>query len=235
MTDSTLTMLVGIIEAILSFPEGGSQSCLTRKLREGRAAWVSLKHSHRACVVDSWKECEIHGDRDEAWPLYSWDRGCSPAQSQTQQTLVDDDNTYSSGWNPNGRGHSALPSNAQERLACSLRRHGCPGLPGLPGFQTSGLSGVPGEHSTLCTRPLCPRPRSPGWSSWFCCLLRPLQLWGVPPSPLTRGKSTLTLRVWIQLSAVPGALLQLPVAQAETKCYVWFQGWDHTRFLLQCP
>lgn len=46
----------------------------------------------------------------------------------------------------------------------------------------------------------------------------------VPPSPHTRGKSTLTLRVWIRIRAVADALLQLLVAQAETKCFVWFKG-----------
>ena len=58
---------------------------------------------------------------------------------------------------------------------------------------------------------------------------------GVPPSPPTRGKSTLTLWGFGSNSGTSKMLsVWLLVAPAKAKCSVRFQGQGHTCFLLQC-
>ena len=116
------------------------------------------------------------------------------------------------------------PRMHKRAFACFLERHGPPGLPGLPGFRTSGLSRAPGEPQRSPHKASVPKAMVPWAVKLILLLAPPSAAVRVPPSPRTRGKSTLTLRVWIRLSAVPGALLQLPVARAETKCFVWFRG-----------
>lgn len=146
-------------------------------------------------------------------------RWCSPTSSTV-------------GWKPSRHAHCQSSGRPKRALACYLNRWGPPGLPGLCGFQTSCISRAPGEpqQRSLFLLPQCSRQWSFWVSSWFCSSLLPLPLCGCLSS-LAWGKPTLTLRFWIWLSDLQGSPSQLPVAQAETQCFMWFQRWGHTHFL----
>ena len=85
-------------------------------------------------------------------------------------------------------------------LACCLKRQGPPELPGLRVFQAFCLGRVPGFqreprhslHGASVPKAMVPLVVK------LIQLLAPASaaVW-LPPSPLTRGKTTLILRVWI--------------------------------------
>lgn len=146
-----------------------------------------------------------------------------PSPEPDPATLDGDDNQLLPQLKPEQMESLCSPLKCPRQPCLLPGETGPPGLPGFQGFQTPCLSRIPGglQHSIPCGF----QAQGHGPFDRPILLLAPASpaMW-VLLYPLTRGKSTLTVRFWRQFRDLHGALFQLPVAQAEAKCFMWFQG-----------